>query len=39
MEDTGTFQSLTYLDSAGKVNKERVMVLRTPATTPCRRRA
>ena len=29
MEDTGTFQSLTYLDAAGKVDKDRVMVLRT----------
>lgn len=29
MEDTGSFQSLTYLHSTGKVNKERVMVLRT----------
>ncbi len=29
MEDTGTFQSLTYLHSTGKVNKDRVMVLRT----------
>jgi len=29
MEDTGTFQSLTYLDAAGKVDKNRVMVLRT----------
>ncbi len=29
MEDTGTFQSLSYLDAAGKVDKERVMVLRT----------
>ena len=29
MEDTGTFQSLTYLHPTGKVNKDRVMVLRT----------
>jgi purine nucleoside permease len=29
MEDTGTFQSLTYLHPTCKVNKERVMVLRT----------
>ena len=29
MEDTGTFQSLTYLHAAGKVDKNRVMVLRT----------
>ncbi|MDP8983588.1 MAG: purine nucleoside permease [Pseudomonadota bacterium] len=29
MEDTGTFQSLRYLHAAGKVDKERVMVLRT----------
>ena len=29
MEDTGTFQSLTYLHEAGKVDKQRVMVLRT----------
>ncbi len=29
MEDTGTFQSLTYLHASGKVDKERVMVLRT----------
>jgi purine nucleoside permease len=29
MEDTGTFQSLTYLNVTGKVNKDRVMVLRT----------
>jgi purine nucleoside permease len=29
MEDTGTYQSLTYLDKAGKVDKTRFMVLRT----------
>jgi purine nucleoside permease len=29
MEDTGSFQSLTYLHPTGKVNKNRVMVLRT----------
>jgi purine nucleoside permease len=29
MEDTGTFQSLTYLNAGGKVDKSRVMVLRT----------
>lgn len=29
MEDTGTFQSITYLHATGKVNKQRVMVLRT----------
>jgi len=29
MEDTGTFQAITYLHPTGKVNKERVMVLRT----------
>ena len=29
MEDTGTFQSITYLHPTGKVNKNRVMVLRT----------
>jgi purine nucleoside permease len=29
MEDTGTYQSLTYLHPTGKVNKNRVMVLRT----------
>ncbi|TGD73003.1 purine nucleoside permease [Mangrovimicrobium sediminis] len=29
MEDTGTYQSLTYLDAAGKVDKDRVLVLRT----------
>lgn len=29
MEDTGTFQSLSYLHATGKVNKDRVMVLRT----------
>lgn len=29
MEDTGTFQSLTYLHNGGKVDKNRVMVLRT----------
>lgn len=29
MEDTGTFQSLTYLSTTGKVDKDRVMVLRT----------
>lgn len=28
MEDTGTFQSLLYLSPTGRVNKERVMVLR-----------
>jgi len=29
MEDTGTLQSLTYLDKSGKVDKNRVMVLRS----------
>jgi len=29
MEDTGTYQSLTYLDKIGRVDKERLMVLRT----------
>jgi purine nucleoside permease len=29
MEDTGSFQSLTYVHPTGKVNKDRVMVLRT----------
>ena len=29
MEDTGTYQSLTYLHEAGKVDKNRVLVLRT----------
>jgi purine nucleoside permease len=29
MEDTGTFQSIVYLSSTGKVDKNRVMVLRT----------
>lgn len=29
MEDTGTYQSLTYLSETGKVDKNRVMVLRT----------
>lgn len=29
MEDTGTYQSLTYLDRAGKADKSRFMVLRT----------
>lgn len=29
MEDTGTYQSLTYLDSIGRVDKNRLMVLRT----------
>ena len=29
MEDTGTFQSMTYLHEAGKVDKNRMMVLRT----------
>lgn len=29
MEDTGSYQALTYLHPTGKVNKERVMVLRT----------
>jgi purine nucleoside permease len=29
MEDTGTLSSLTYLHGTGKVNKDRVMVLRT----------
>ncbi|QFU74290.1 purine nucleoside permease [Halioglobus maricola] len=29
MEDTGTYQSLTYLHNAGKVDKNRLMVLRT----------
>jgi purine nucleoside permease len=29
MEDTGTYQALTYLDRAGLVDKDRVLVLRT----------
>ena len=29
MEDTGTYQSLTYLDKIGRVDKDRLMVLRT----------
>ncbi|MDX1406357.1 MAG: hypothetical protein R3192_17625, partial [Woeseiaceae bacterium] len=29
MEETGTFQSLTYLDKIGRVDIDRVMVLRT----------
>jgi purine nucleoside permease len=29
MEDTGTYQALMYLTPTGKVNKDRVMVLRT----------
>jgi purine nucleoside permease len=29
MEDTGSFQALTYLHPTGKIDKERVMVLRT----------
>ncbi len=29
MEDTGSFQAMTYLHPTGKVNKERMMVLRT----------
>ncbi|MDO6488823.1 purine nucleoside permease [Colwellia sp. 6_MG-2023] len=29
MEDTGSYQALTYLDSAGKADKNRFMVLRT----------
>jgi purine nucleoside permease len=29
MEDTGTFTSLSYLNATGKVDKDRVMVLRT----------
>jgi len=29
MEDTGSFQAMTYLHPTGKVNKERFMVLRT----------
>ncbi len=29
MEDTGSFQSMTYLHPTGKVNKDRMMVLRT----------
>ncbi|MEE4659554.1 MAG: purine nucleoside permease [Halieaceae bacterium] len=29
MEDTGTYQSLEYLHRAGKVNKDRLLVLRT----------
>ena len=28
MEDTGTFQSLEYLDRIGRVDKNRVMILR-----------
>lgn len=29
MEDTGSFQAMTYLHATGKVNKDRFMVLRT----------
>ena len=29
MEDTGTLQSLTFLDKAGRVDRNRVLVLRT----------
>lgn len=29
MEDTGSFQALTYIHPTGKINKDRVMVLRT----------
>jgi purine nucleoside permease len=29
MEDTGSYQAMTYLHPTGKVNKDRVMVLRT----------
>jgi purine nucleoside permease len=29
MEDTGTYQALTYLHPTGKINKDRVLVLRT----------
>lgn len=29
MEDTGSFQAITYLHSTGKVDKDRMMVLRT----------
>jgi len=29
MEDTGTYQSMSYLDKAGKVDKDRLLVLRT----------
>ncbi len=29
MEDTGTLQALTFLDAAGRVDKRRVLVLRT----------
>jgi purine nucleoside permease len=29
MEDTGTLQSLTFLDQAGRVDRDRVLVLRT----------
>ncbi len=29
MEDTGTLQALTYLDNAGRADRDRVMVLRT----------
>lgn len=29
MEDTGSFQAMTYLHTTGKVNKDRMMVLRT----------
>ena len=29
MEDTGTYQSLRYLDNAAKANKDRLLVLRT----------
>ena len=28
MEDTGTFQAMVYLDNIGKVDKDRMMVLR-----------
>jgi purine nucleoside permease len=29
MEDTGTMQSLTFLDALGRIDKRRVLVLRT----------
>ena len=35
MEETGTFQSITYLDNAGLVDKTRFLVLRGEAISLC----
>jgi purine nucleoside permease len=39
MEDTGTMQALTFLSQAGRVDLQRVLVLRTVAITTASHRA